>query len=80
MSSVSWDVAEHTLNIKPGSKPFEQVMHRFNKEKRKEIGEELVRLLAADFVKEVHHLYWIANLILVPKRMRNEGHGLTILF
>jgi predicted thioredoxin/glutaredoxin len=68
MSGVSWDVAEHTLNIMPGSKPFEQVMHRFNKEKRKEICEELARLLAAGFVKEVHHLYWIANPILIPKK------------
>jgi hypothetical protein len=30
-------------------------------------GEELSRLLAAGFIKEVHHLDWIANLVFVPK-------------
>jgi hypothetical protein len=32
------------------------------------MGEELSRLLAAGFVKEVQHLDWIVNLVLVPKK------------
>jgi hypothetical protein len=32
------------------------------------MGEELSRLLAAGFVKEVQHPDWIANLVLVPKK------------
>jgi hypothetical protein len=32
------------------------------------MGEELSRLLAAGFVKEVQHPDWITNLILVPKK------------
>jgi hypothetical protein len=31
------------------------------------MGEELSRLLAAGFVKEIQHPNWIANPILVPK-------------
>jgi hypothetical protein len=31
-------------------------MHHFNQEKRKAIGEELARLRAAGFIKEVQHL------------------------
>jgi hypothetical protein len=32
------------------------------------MGEELSRLLAARFIKEVSHLDWIANPVLVPKK------------
>jgi hypothetical protein len=59
-----WDV---TLNIKPGSKPIKQGMRCFNQEKHKAICEDLARLLAAGF-KEVQHLDWIANPVLVPKK------------
>jgi hypothetical protein len=47
MPSVSWEVTEHTLNIKPGSKLVKQVLRRFNREKCKAIGEELAKLLAS---------------------------------
>jgi hypothetical protein len=53
MSGVSWEVTEHTLNIKHGSKLVKQGMRRFNLEKCKAIGEELARLLAVGFIKEV---------------------------
>jgi hypothetical protein len=55
MAGVSRDVAEHTLNIKPGLKPIKQGMRRFNQEKRRVVGEELSKILATDFVKEVKH-------------------------
>jgi hypothetical protein len=32
------------------------------------MGEELSRLLAAGFVKEVQHLDWIANPVLILKK------------
>jgi hypothetical protein len=34
MSGVSWEVAKHTINIKPGSRLIKQGMRRFNQEKR----------------------------------------------
>jgi hypothetical protein len=55
MSGVSREVAENTLNIKPNSKSIKQGMRRFNQEKRRAMGEDLSRLLATDFVKEVQH-------------------------
>jgi hypothetical protein len=55
MSGVSREVAENTLNIKPSSKSIKQGMRRFNQEKRRAMGEDLSRLLATDFVKEVQH-------------------------
>jgi hypothetical protein len=37
-------------NIKPGSKPVKQCLHRFNDEKCKAIGEEMKKLLSLGFV------------------------------
>jgi hypothetical protein len=54
MPSISLEVIEHTLHIKPGSRPVKQGMRRFNKEVRgRAMGEELSRLLVTSFVKEV---------------------------
>jgi hypothetical protein len=56
MSGVTREVTEHTLHIKPGSRPVKQGLWRFNQEKRRAMGEELSRLLAACFIKEIRHL------------------------
>jgi hypothetical protein len=42
-------------------------LRRFDKEKRKVIGEEVHKLLKARFIKEVHHPEWLANPVLVKK-------------
>jgi hypothetical protein len=68
MPGVSRDVAENTLNIKPGLRLVKQGMWRFNREKRRAMGEELSRLLVVGFVKEVQQPDWIVNLVLVPKK------------
>jgi hypothetical protein len=68
MSGVSREVTEHTLNIKPDSKPIKQGLRCFNQEKRWAMGEELSKLLATGFVKEVQHSDWIVNPFLVPKK------------
>jgi hypothetical protein len=59
-----------TPNIKPGSRPIKQGLRRFNQEKHRAMDEELSRLLATGFVKEVQHPDWIANPVLVPKKNR----------
>jgi hypothetical protein len=38
-----------------------QRLRRFDEEKRKVIGEEIHKLLEAEFIKEVHHPEWLAN-------------------
>jgi hypothetical protein len=53
MLGVSREVVEHTLDNNPGSKPVKQGMHRFNEEKHKAIGGELVKLIIVGFIKEV---------------------------
>jgi hypothetical protein len=78
MKGIPREVAEHKLKIKLGSKLVKQCLHRFNDEKCKAIGEEVVKLLSAGFIREVFHPEWLANLVLVKRRIRNGGCVLTI--
>jgi hypothetical protein len=48
--------------------PYHKGLRRFDKEKRKIIGEEVHKLLTARFMKEVHHLDWLTNPVLVNKK------------
>jgi hypothetical protein len=78
MPGISREVIEHALKIRPGSRPVKQRLHRFDKEKRKAIDEEIARLLAAGFIKEVYHPEWLANPVLLRKKTRNGERVLTI--
>ena len=68
MPGAPRELAEHTLNIDPKFKPVRQFLRRFNEERRKAIGEEVVWLLAIGFIIEVFHPEWLANLVLVLKK------------
>jgi hypothetical protein len=41
---------------------------RFDEEKRRVIGEEIHKLMAAGFIKELFHPEWLANPVLVKKK------------
>jgi hypothetical protein len=68
MPGIPRDVAEHSLDIRAGARPMKQTLRRFDEEKRRAIGEEIHKLLAAGFIKEVFHPEWLANPILVSKK------------
>ena len=68
MSGIPWGVAEHALRLIPGSKPTKQCLRRFDDERRRAIGEEIAKLLAAGFIREVFHSHWLANPVLVKKK------------
>jgi hypothetical protein len=68
MSRIPREVIEHSLDILPSVKPVKQRLRHFNDEKQKAIGDEIARLLAIRFIKEVFHHEWIANLVLVRKK------------
>jgi hypothetical protein len=63
---------EHQAGIETGettpSKPVKQHLRRFNDEKCKVIGEEVMKLLSARFIREVFHPEWLANPVLVKKK------------
>ena len=53
MPGIPREVAWHALKIRLGSKPMKHHLRRFDEEQRRAIGEEIVKLLAARFIKEV---------------------------
>ena len=67
MPGIPREVVEHALCIVSGSKPTKQCLRHFDDERRRAIGEEIAKLLAAGFIKEVYHFDWLANPILVKK-------------
>src|SRR5664279_5342781 len=68
MPIVPSEFAEHSLHVRPDAKPVKQPLRRFAEERRRAIGEEIARLLAAGFIMEVYHPDWLANLVLVLKK------------
>lgn len=68
MPKVSREVAKHSLNVWPDTKPFKQHLWCFVKDRCRAIGEEIAKIFLADFIKEVYHPDWLANLVLVPKK------------
>ena len=70
MMGIPWEVTEHALRLIPGSKPAKQRLCRFDDERRRAIGEEIAKLLAAGFIREVFHSDWLANPVLVKKKTR----------
>ena len=73
MPGIPREVAEHALDIRAGSRPVKQRLHRFDEEKRRTIGEDVQKLLAAGFIKEVSHPEWLANPVLVKRKMGSGG-------
>ena len=43
-------------------------MRCFDDERRRAIGEEIDKLLANGFIKEVYHSDWLSNLVLIKKK------------
>src|SRR3954465_6248043 len=68
MPGIPREFAKHALRIKPNTKPVKQALRRFSEPKRRAIGEEVNRLLDAQFIRETKKATWIANPVLVPKK------------
>src|ERR1041385_2148606 len=68
MPGIPREFAEQALRIKPNMGPMKQALRRFSEPKRIAIGEEVNRLLDAQFIRETKKATWIANPVLVPKK------------
>ena len=53
MPGVPTEFAEHKLHVRSDVKPVRQPLRRLSEEKRRVVGEEIARLLAAGFIMEV---------------------------
>ena len=79
MPGIPREVTMQALCVVPRSKPTKQHMHHFDNKRHRAIGEEIAKLLAAGFIKEVYHSDWLANPVLVKRRMGNRECVLIIL-
>ena len=68
MLGIPREVTEHALRIVLGSKPAKQCLRGFDNERHRAIDEEIAKLLAAEFIKEVYHSDWLTNPVLVKKK------------
>ena len=68
MPGIPRDVTEHALRLILGSKSAKQRLGHFDDERHRAIGEEVAKLLAAGFIKEVYLSNWLVNPILVKKK------------
>jgi len=77
MSGIPREVTKHALKVRPSSKLVKPRLHHFNEEKHRAIDEEITKLLEAGFIKKVYHPEWLANPVLVQKRVGNAECVLT---
>jgi hypothetical protein len=68
MSGVPRELVKHKLKVYPQARPIRQKLHRFTPDNREAIHAELARLVSARFIREVMHLEWLANHVLVLKK------------
>ena len=59
-------VASHRLNVLPLSRPGRQKIRRFHSDRQKIIQNEVDKLLAVGFIREVEYLDWLENVVVVP--------------
>ncbi|PKA54744.1 RNA-directed DNA polymerase like [Apostasia shenzhenica] len=67
MPGIDRAVAEHRLSLKPGVTPVRQKKRNFGGEKQRAIWEEVEKLLAAGFIREITYPSWLANVVVVKK-------------
>ena len=73
MPGVPRELAEHRIDINESSKPMKQRLRRFSPDKKAAIKKEITKLMAAGFIKEILHPDWLANPVLVQKRIQTNG-------
>jgi hypothetical protein len=72
MPGVPRRLIDHSLNVDPKATPKRQHLRCFADDRQDAIKKELVKLLAAGFIREVFHHEWLANPVLVRKKNTNE--------
>jgi hypothetical protein len=72
MSGVPRELVEHRIDANEGSKPIKQWLRRFSPNKKEAIKKEITKLMAANFIGEILHPDWLANLVLVQKKNTTE--------
>jgi hypothetical protein len=70
MPGIPREVIEHHLKIYPNVSSVQQKPRKQSIEQQNFIREEIKKVLDASFIREVHHLQWLANPVVIPKAGR----------
>ena len=70
MPKIHPSIASHRLNVIPSSRPIRQKVQCFYPNKQNIIQAKVDKLLAVGFIREVEYPYWLANVVVVPKKGR----------
>jgi hypothetical protein len=71
MPRVPRKLIKYELHLDPKAKPIKQRRCHLAQDKKDVIKREIARLLDAGFIKEVYHLDWLANIVLIPKKNKD---------
>ena len=71
MPNISPFVISHSLNINPLVRPVKQKKGKLGPERLTVVRQETLKLLKADFIREVHYPEWLSNVVMVKKRAKN---------
>ena len=61
-------VFQHTIPLRPDSKPFRQKLRRINPKLAHMVQQELQKMLAASIIAPTRHSSWCSNLVVVRKK------------
>ena len=67
MLGIPASIIQHCLKVDPERKPIQQRRRVFAPERNKAVMDEVNKLLAANFIREVHYLEWLVNVVMVKK-------------
>ena len=67
MPGILASLIQHRLNVDPEKKPVQQRRRAFAPKRNKTVMDKVNKLLAANFIREVHYPEWLANVVMVKK-------------
>ena len=67
MLGIPTNIIQHHLNVDPEKKPIQQRRRVFAPERYKAVIDEVDKLLAANFIREVYYPKWLTNVFMVKK-------------
>ena len=69
MTRISTEVISHELNVDPTFKPIKQKRRKLGPDRAEAVNVEVTRLLKAGLIREVKYPNWLANHVVVKKKM-----------
>lgn len=72
MPDIDPTIACPKLHVDPVAKPVIKKRRHFTPERVAIIEAEINKLLEAEFIEEVTHLAWLANVVLVMKKEKGK--------